>query len=212
LKTYETYQAELETLKQLLNGSIFYLAIPAVFFADAKAKTDDAAYFLMVTPKGIKKITQEKWDEVKVKPDTETYSMPGLSAKTERLYFENTATYMAERRWHAIANAAKNHTLPEKMNAEDQRLYEYLQKLLKNERSEFIATVDARRKANAELKRKYEELQARREAMQNVGKRNGKAASDRIQPPADESPEERVARISSMIAADFGDDDFTPFW
>jgi hypothetical protein len=164
----------------------------------------------MVTPKGIKKITQEKWDEVKVKPDTETYAMPALSAKTERLCFENTATFLSERKWHAITNAVSKHTVPAKMSAEDERLLSYIRQLPKNELKEFIDTVDDRRKANAELKRKYEELQARREVMENVGKRNSKAA-DRIEPPADETAEERVERISRMIAADFGED-FQPFW
>ncbi len=208
MKTYEGYLAELEELKAQLKGAIFYLALPAAFLPDADG------YFLMVTPKGMKHITQQKWDEVAAKEDTEKYVMPQLSPKMEWLYFENTATYMPERKWKTIANAAKtkNGVLPSKMRTEDQRLYEYLTRLLKNERLEFIATVDSRRKANVELKRKYEELQAQREAEQVTNSAKQKAISDQHEIPENESAEERVARISSMIAADFGDDDFQPFW
>ncbi len=207
MKTYEGYLAELEELKAQLKGAIFYLALPAAFLPDADG------YFLMVTPKGMKHITQQKWDEVAAKEDTEKYVMPQLSPKMEWLYFENTATYMPERKWKTIANAAKtkNGVLPSKMRTEDQRLYEYLTRLLKNERLEFIATVDSRRKANAELKRQYAQLMAQREAMENISQRNNSNASNGIEPPADETPEERVARISKMIAADFGES-FEPFW
>jgi len=208
VKTYEGYIAELEALKQILKGTIFYLALPAAFLPNAKAED---AYFYLVMPKGIKKITQQKWQEVAGKDDTETYALPALSPKMERLYFENSATYLSERKWRAITNAVSKHTVAARMNNEDQRLLQYMLQLPKNECSEFIQTVDSRRKANAELRRQYAELQARREAMENVGKRNSKAASNGIEPPADEMPEERVARISSMIASDFGES-FEPFW
>jgi len=210
MKSYETYQTELEALKQRLNGSMFYIALPACFVPDAKAGEDDA-YFLMVTPKGIKHITQQKWQEVEAREDAEKYAMPQLSAKMERLYFENTATYMPEKRWKTIANAAKNHALPEKMNAEDQRLYEYLKRLSKNDRLEFLEAADARRKANAEQVRKYDELMAQREALLVTPSARSKATSAQLEVPENESAEERMARISSMIASDFGES-FEPFW
>lgn len=208
MKTFEGYIAELEELKQQLRGAVFYIALPAAFLPEAKA--DD--HFYMVMPKGVKPITLQKWDEVAGKEDTEVYAMPQLSAKMERLYFENTATCMPEKRWKTIANAAKNHALPEKMNAEDQRLFNYLQQLPKNEHLEFLEAVNNRRMANAELKRQYKQIMAQREAMENISQRksNGKAV-DQLSPPADETPEERVSRISSMIASDFGES-FEPFW
>jgi len=209
LKTYEGYLAELEALKQILKGSMFYLALPAEFFADAKA--EDAGYFFMVTPKGMKQITQQKWEEVAGKDDTEKYAMPQISPKMLQLYFENTATYMPERKWKTIANAAKNNTSPARMNTEDQRLLQYIRQLTKNYQQEFVDTVNNRRRANIEQVQKYAQLMAQREAMQNVGQRKNDNAADHIEVLADESPEERVARISRMIAADFGES-FTPFW
>ena len=211
MKSYDAYQNELEELKAQLKGAVFYLALPASFFADANAKTDDAAYFLMVTPKGKKQITQEKWEELAAKEDTEVYAMPVLSPKTQRLYLENTATYLSERKWKAILSAIKNNVLPARMNEEDQRLFNYLQQLPKNEQQEFLEAVNTRRMANAELRRQYKELMARREAMENILQRKSSNASAQLEVPENESAEERVARISRMIAADFGED-FTPFW
>ena len=213
MKTYEGYIAELEALKQLLKGSIFYIALPACFFADAKANDADA-YFYMIKPKGKKRITLQKWNEVAGKPDTETYAMPGLSPKMERLYFENMACYLSKRKWKTITSAAKNFTSV-KLNKDDARLLNYMASLPKNEQQELIKIVDFRRKNSTELKQKVTVAVTKAEqdaktAVNSRQKLDSSTSTDSLR-TSEETLEERMKRISQQIAVDF-DEDFEPFW